>query len=898
MKVHEFSVADALLSLKSEAQGLSSREAARRLAEYGPNRVEAEKQHSIWLGLLAQFVQLFSVILWVAAGLAFFAERMSPGQGMARIGYAVVAIIIINGVFSFAQEYRAERTLAALQRLLPKKVRAFRGGALLDLPADQLVVGDVILLEQGDDTPADCRLIEGFGVQVNNAVVTGESMAQPRTACRSDAADILHANNILLAGTSVVAGHGKCLVFATGMATAFGKITHLAQSGRRAVAPLRTELARLSRLIALLAVLIGALLLLIGLATGLPFWEDVIFAIGIIVAMVPEGLLTTLTLALILAAKRLTKRNVLIRHLTSIETLGAATVICTDKTGTLTQNRMRVRQLQLGLLGIAASELEQRPDLVGQYGDLFIGARVCHGLKEIAGPQGRVLQGDPTELALFKLGQDLTSRRALPRRLHEIPFDPATMRQSVIFEADEGRTAVLCCKGAPESVLPLCSDFIEDGRQQRLAAEARTSILDAQQAMAAQGLRVLAFATRRFPIDRVRENRESDLVFQGLVGLEDPLRDGVQDAIRKCHEAGIKVVMVTGDHPQTAAAVAREVGLVRSPSPTVIGGEALHRMTADQLSAALGAPEIIFARVGPAQKLRIVETLRARGEVVAVTGDGVNDAPSLRAAHIGIAMGVAGSDVAKAAADMVLLDDDFASIIHAVEEGRTVFQNIRKFLTYILVHNVAELVPYLAFALFAIPLPLTPVQALAVDMGTDSVTALGLGIEKANPNLMRLQPRRGERLLTWPLALRSYLFLGVIEAATAMAAFFFILHGGGWSYGQSLDPADPLYRRATTACLSAIVVMQIVNVYVCRSSVRSVFSMRWFDNPIIVAGVALEIALVVVIGYTAWGNALLETAPVPGALWVFLMPFAAGMLLLEEIRKWIVRRSLIGTAPG
>src|SRR5689334_16996946 len=358
MKVHELSVNDALVSLKSEAQGLTSREAARRLSEYGPNRVEAEKQRSIWLGLLAQFVQFFSVILWVAAGLAFFAERMSPGQGMARIGYAVVAIIIINGVFSFVQEYRAERTLAALQRLLPKNVRAFRDGNLLDLPADELVVGDVILLEQGDDVPADCRLIEGSGVQVNNAVVTGESMAQPRTARRSDSADLLYGGNILLAGTSVVAGHGKCLVFATGMTTEFGKITHLAQSGRRAVAPLRTELARLSRLIALLAVLIGALLLLIGLATGLPFWEDVIFAIGIIVAMVPEGLLTTLTLALILAAKRLTKRNVLIRHLTSIETLGAATVICTDKTGTLTQNRMRVRQLQLGRVGISVDELK------------------------------------------------------------------------------------------------------------------------------------------------------------------------------------------------------------------------------------------------------------------------------------------------------------------------------------------------------------------------------------------------------------------------------------------------------------------------------------------------------------------------------------------------------------
>ena len=500
------------------------------------------------------------------------------------------------------------------------------------------------------------------------------------------------------------------------------------------------------------------------------------------------------------------------------------------------------------------------------------------------------------DLALFNMARGVAPHRALPRRLHEIPFDPGTMRQSVVCEADKNGAALLSCKGAPESILPLCFAFIESGREQQLTKEIRARIVDAQEAMAARGLRVLAFATRRLPADRAQASLQSELVFQGLVGLEDPPRARVPDAIRVCHEAGIKVIMVTGDHPRTAIAIAREVGLVRSSTPAVISGDDLHRMSADQLNLALEAPEIVFARVGPVHKLRIVEALRAKGEIVAVTGDGVNDAPSLRAAHIGIAMGIAGSNVAKAAADMVLLDDNFASIVHAVEEGRTVFQNIRKFLTYILVHNVAELAPFLAFALFPIPLPLTPIQALAVDMGTDSVTALGLGIEKANPRLMRLPPRRQERLLTWSVAARSYLFLGVIEAVAALAAFFFVLHDGGWSYGQHLDSADPLYRRATAACLSAIVVMQIVNVYVCRSSIRSVFSMKWFDNPIIVAGIVLEIVLVIVIVYSAWGNSLLQTAPVPGKLWAFLIPFAAAMLFLEELRKWLVRRRLLDRA--
>jgi sodium/potassium-transporting ATPase subunit alpha len=385
------------------------------------------------------------------------------------------------------------------------------------------------------------------------------------------------------------------------------------------------------------------------------------------------------------------------------------------------------------------------------------------------------------------------------------------------------------------------------------------------------------------------------LVFQGLVGLEDPPRREVPDAIRKCNEAGIKVIMVTGDHPRTATAIAREIGLVRSQDPVVIGGEELRLYSLIQLQLALDAPEIIFARIAADQKMQIVEALKNKNHIVAVTGDGVNDAPALKAAHIGIAMGISGTDVAKEAADMVLLDDNFASIVNAVEEGRAVFQNIRKFLTYVLVHNVAELVPYLAFALLRIPLPLTPIQALSIDMGTDSLTALGLGVERPDPQVMRLPPRSpSERLLNLPLALRAYFFLGVLEATAAMAAFFFVLQGAGWSYGQSLTASDPAYLSATTACLSAIIVMQIVNVYLCRSSVRSAFSTRFFDNRLIVGGVLFEIALILLIDYTSWGNLILSTAPVPGEVWLLLIPFAAGMLVLEELRKWIVRRSLRG----
>jgi len=387
-----------------------------------------------------------------------------------------------------------------------------------------------------------------------------------------------------------------------------------------------------------------------------------------------------------------------------------------------------------------------------------------------------------------------------------------------------------------------------------------------------------------------RPHAEEDLIFAGLMGLEDPPRPEVPEALRKCHEAGVAVIMVTGDHPYTAKAIAREIGLVNSNEPVIVTGDQLRAITDTQLRLALDAPEIVFARVDADQKRRIVEALKQKGHVVAVTGDGVNDAPALKSAHIGIAMGIAGTDVAKEAADMVLLDDNFASIVNAIEEGRAVFSNIRKFLTYILAHNVPELVPYLVFSLFAIPLALTPIQILSIDMGTDSLTALGLGVEKPDPRIMQRPPRaQHQRLFDWPLALRAYLFLGVIEAAIAMAAFHFVLHGGGWRYGRALGMDDPLYQRGTTACFSAIVVLQIVNVFLCRSSTRSIFTTGPFGNRLIWGGVIVEIALVALIDYTSLGNDVFGTVPIGARVWLFILPFAALMLVAEEVRKWIMR---------
>lgn len=411
--------------------------------------------------------------------------------------------------------------------------------------------------------------------------------------------------------------------------------------------------------------------------------------------------------------------------------------------------------------------------------------------------------------------------------------------------------------------------------------------------MASVGLRVLGFAWRAVEPGYDRNQLEQDLILTGLAGLEDPPRPEVPEAIRKCHQAGIKVIMVTGDHPHTALAIARQIGLVQSNSPELITGEQLHRLSHTQLRLALDAPEIIFARVGADQKMHIVHALQAKHHIVALTGDGVNDAPALRAADIGIAMGISGTDVAREAADMILMDDNFASIVDAVEEGRAVFQNIRKFLTYILTSNTAEVVPYLAFVLFGIPLPLTIVQILAVDLGTDLFPALALGIEKPDPLVMRQAPRpRHERLLNRPLLLRAYLFLGVITASAAMAAYFFVLHHGGWRYGQVLASDAPLYVQATTACLSAIIVMQIVNVWLCRSSRVSIFSMSFTSNHWILTAITFEILLILFIDYSHVGNLIYGTAPISWQVWLFVVPFALGMLLLEELRKWLVRRDV------
>ena len=885
MKIHQLSPGEALKSLKSSHDGLSQNEALRRLKEFGPNQIDKVPPESLLISFLKEFIHFFALILWLAAGLAFFADYRQPGEGMGTLGYAILGVIVINGLFAFWQQFRAERAVAALEKLLPHYVKVLRDNNISLILATHLVPGDVILLQEGDNVSADCRIIEAFSLRVNNATVTGESMPKARDAEPSSEEDLLHGRNTLLAGTSVVSGEGRAVVFATGMHTEFGKIAHLTQTTSSGSSPLQLEITRLSRIVVAIAFSLGVTFFFIGQVIGLSFWENFIFAIGIIVALVPEGLLPTLTLALAMSTQRMAKRNALIRHLPSVEALGSATVICTDKTGTLTQNRMEINKLYVNGQVITRFEAKRQPKLAKVYRRFFEDALLCHNLKETVIAGKPEFLGDPMEIALVRLAKTCLGETISYPKINEVPFDTDRKRLSTVHQTPDG--PVLYCKGALEMLLPLCTHVQLGEKIVPVNGDIQQAFINALEKMASEGLRVLAFAWRELKVGHDVGSEEHDLILSGLVGLEDPPRPEVPDAIQKCHEAGIKVIMVTGDHPHTALAIGRQIGQIQSDTPVIITGEQLRRLSETQLRLALDAPDIIFARVGADQKMRIVSALKKMNHIVAVTGDGVNDAPALKMADIGIAMGIMGTDVAKESADMILLDDNFASIVAAIEEGRAVYDNIRKFLSYILTSAVPELVPYLFFALFNIPLPLTIIQILAVDLGTDMLPALGLGANPPAQGIMTRPPKgRNERLLNWPLLLRAYLFLGLLEASAAMTAYYLVLHNGGWAWGEALGIHDTLYQQATTACLASIIIMQIVNVFLCKTPDRTLFGSAIFSNRLILWGVTLEIILILVIIYTPWGQMIFGTAPIPLSIWLFMLPFGAAMLLLEEVRKW------------
>jgi sodium/potassium-transporting ATPase subunit alpha len=874
MKIHNLTPDEVFQSLVTTEQGLSRREAERRLSEFGTNRIEEVKGKPLILKFIAQFTHFLAVLLWLAAFLSFLSEYLHPGESMLTLGLAIVAVIFINAVFTFIQEYRAEKALAAMKKLLPFRVRVLRDANETEIEASGVVPGDLVLINEGDKVPADVRLIEVNDLKVNNAALTGESEPSIRTAGPAGG-DVVQSSNLAFAGTTAVSGSGRGVVFATGMRTEFGRIAHLTGTVTPGLSPLQKEIVRVTRIVAAIAAVTGAVFFVVGWASGRTFWENFLFAVGIIVANVPEGLLPTVTLALAMGSQRMAKRNALIKTLTAVETLGSVSVICTDKTGTLTKNEMTVKRT--GTLCGETAESDQR---------LFLAALACNNTRDVNGE----LKGDPTEVALYRAARErVTGGR--PVRLREFAFDNERKRMSTVNTV--GGAVSVMTKGAPESVLAVCSHCMKQGTVFPLDDSLRREATALYQSFMDQGLRVLAFACREVrPGEEVlhREDAEQGLIFAGLIGLEDPPRPEVAKAIATCRKAGIRIIMITGDASRTALAIAREIGLV-SGDPAIVEGGAFMSMSDQELRAVLARPEVLFTRMTPKHKLRVVNILKEEGERVAVTGDGVNDAPALKRADIGIAMGLSGTDVAKEAADMVLLDDNFATIVSAIEEGRSIFDNIKKFITYLFAHLTPEAVPYILFALFRIPLPITVAQILAIDLGTETVPALALGVEPPEADVMDRPPRpKQSSLINAALLVRSYIFLGLLSTAGALFAYFYVLYRGGWGWGMTLPLDHPLVRQASTATFLGIVIMQVGNVFACRSSRDTVFTREFFSNRLIFAGIALEMLLTVFIVYHPLGNRIFSTSPLSLDVWLLLIPFALFLLLAEEGRKYVVRR--------
>jgi calcium-translocating P-type ATPase len=899
-----------LTALGTSPRGLASADVVARRDRFGPNELPRAGRRGLWRDLAGQFTDLFAVVLLVASAITFLAYGLQEPHdtGTLQLAVAILSVVVLNAAIGFAQEYSAERTAESLQAMVPHTCRVLRDGERRELPARELVPGDVVVLEAGDAVSADCRLVEAHEVSVNNAALTGESDAVGRTGEPVGTGPLLEARNCVFMGTDVVAGSAKAVVFATGAATEFGRIFRLAAAAPRQKTPLQHEVASMARRVAGAALAIGAALFAVRVPTGQPFVETFVFALGVMVALVPEGLPATLSVSLAIGVRRMARQHALVKQLLAVEALGSTTVVCTDKTGTLTQAEMTVVEVWVGGVAHAVSGVGYAP--VGEVIDprpvreLLRVAGLCSNARLVppSGRDGWRALGDTTEGALVvaaaKAGLHLGAEEAAAPRVAEYPFDSVRKLMSTVHGAAEGgyRANV---KGAPQELLARCTSVDWRGERLPLTDDMRTAVIAANDGMASQGLRVLAVASRSVsdPLP-TQQDVESGLTLMGLVGMLDPPRPEVRDSVEACRRAGIRIVMVTGDHPLTAEAVARRVGIVRQTAPTVVTGTRLDALDDQALNELLAeSGEMLLCRVSPEHKMRVVTAFQRRNEVVAVTGDGANDAPALKHADIGVAMGASGTDVAREAAVMVLLDDSFASITTAVRLGRSVYQNIRKFLIYLFSHNIAELVPILAATFAGFPLvPITAVQILAIDLGSDVLPALTLGAEPPEPDVMDRPPRsRRERLFSTAVMGRI-LFLGGIQALGVTAAFFWHIHASGIPYSDFTED-NPVYREAITMVQAGIVVSQFFNALAVRTDRQSVFRIGLLSNPWLIAAGCFGITLMAAISYLPPLQALFNTAPLGAADWAVLAGFGALLLAAEETRKWWLRRPR-PTSPG
>ena len=917
--------------MSATAAGLSTREAARRLAEEGPNQLPKPPRPSLVQQFLRQLTHLLALLLWVAAALALVA-------GMPELTIAIVVVVLLNASFAFAQEYRADRSAERLDAMLPTRVLVRRDGRLQSVDAVQLVRGDVVVLAAGDRLAADLTLLTAHDVSVDESLVTGESRPVRREP-----------GGKVLAGTFLVQGEAVAEVDAIGADTTIAGISALTRQASRPPSPLTVQLNGVVRTVAIVAVAAGTLLGVAGIALGLSGTSAFLFGVGVTVALVPEGLLPTVTLSLARGAQMMADRDALVRHLDSVETLGATTFVCTDKTGTLTQNRMAVVEVWTPAGAVTlepegytpAAHRHGSPEAVAAMAAAAESAVRCVAGRVVRHGDTWVAVGDPMEAALhcWALGLHHASGSA-PSPVgttNAPPADEAAAGGDVVTEVAAGampdpadpaeaagaaplgtRTSIALHIGhtpaSPTSMVTLRRPFTSDRMLSSVVVEGISHVLGAPESvlgrctrvprgtkerledMAGRGQRVLAVARGCWEPGQAPETAEKDLRLVALVGLEDPPRPDVTEALEACREAAIRVAMVTGDHPATAAAIAREIGLLRAGG-VLLDGAALPANDAELGALLDNADGAVVARVTPADKLRIARSLRDRGHVVAMTGDGVNDAPALREADVGVAMGASGSDVAREVADLVLLDDHFATIVAAVELGRATFANVRRFLTYHLADNVPELAPFAAWALTGgqLPLAIGVLQVLALDIGTDILPATALGGEPPSKRVMQ-GPAHGGPLVNPGLLRRAFGVLGALEATMSLTTFTVVLVMGGWSWGDK--PGAGLLATASGSAFAVIAVSQMANAFACRSASQPVWRIALSTNPLVLAAVAAEAALLVAFLAVPWLSELLGGSWPTATAWAMAATSAVLLVLADGTHKYWRRRSITQRGGG
>ncbi|MFC1937534.1 cation-translocating P-type ATPase [Chloroflexota bacterium] len=880
-----------LASLKSSASGLSQQEAERRLTEFGPNELVKKEGISPWAIFLEQFKSFLIIILLIAVVL-------SAILGEVIDAIVIFVIILFACGLGFIQEYRAERAMEALKRMAAPLASVMRDGKETEIPAEELVPGDIVLLRTGDRIPADARLIEAVNLRTEEAPLTGESVPVEKTAAplprRVDVGD---RKNMVFTGTAAVYGRGTAVVTATGMATEFGKIATMLQEVRQERTPLQINLDRMGKWIGIAALILCFVLAGLGIMRGHDILEMFIWGVALAVAAVPEALPAVVVISLAIGVRRMVKRHALIRRLPAVETLGCTTFICSDKTGTLTQDQMTVRRIYVdgSLIEVTGVGYEPKgefsldrtalpPEQNPALQRLLDIAVLCNDTSLASVDGTWQIKGDPTEGALTVAGakaglwqKDLTSQ--FPR-IGEIPFSSETKRMTTVHQTPQGKMA--CSKGAPEVILNSCSHIYNNGRERELTKGDRDNILSASQQMASDALRVLSMAYKRLPdTSAVTEAIEQDMVFVGLAGMIDPPREEVKQAIKLCDEAGIKSVMITGDHKLTAVAIAKELGLLK-------GGLAVTGSDLDGLSQGLLEELVeqidVYSRVSPAHKLRVVQALASRGHVVAMTGDGINDAPALKQADIGVAMGITGTDVTKEAADMVLTNDNFASIVAAVEEGRGIFGNIKKYLMYLLSSNIGEILVMAGAILFGpligLPygaIPLVAIQILYVNLATDGLPAIALSVDPPDPDIMRQKPRpRGQGIFTKPVIILMVIG-GIWSCLVNLGIFKWALDDG-----RSMLEAQCL-------CFLTLIIIQFFKAYNFRSDRKSIFTIGLFRNKWLNLAIIWECMLLSLVVYLPLLQEPFHTFSLGILDWAIVILLAASIFPVLEISKAVLR---------